>query len=53
MGLLAITQSKEFIRNSTADFKVNFQDIEEVMKYLKADTGMLIVTTNHYCAVDD
>ena len=23
------------------------------MKYLKEDTGLLIVTTNYYCAVND
>ena len=48
-----LTQGKELVRNRTADFKVNFQDIEDVLKYLKADTGMLIVTKNYYGAVDD
>ena len=48
-----VTQGKEFVRNSTSDFNINFQDREEVMKYLKEDTGLLIVTTNYYCAIND
>ena len=50
-ALSLLAKGKELVRNSTSDFKVNFQNRDEVMQYLRADTGILIVTTQTIIAL--